>query len=266
MNIKLILLALLTTGSLSAYNQSTQTKSLHDATNDHPVTGNWVRIGHSGPIGLNLKNNGMAEADFGNDGSIDVITAYALNGDTIKFTDQEGQMCPGEGLYKVHHTDYYLTFDLLEDDCAGRINQTMGFWTRPDFENLIAILEKEISTSPEPGSYLNRARIYMALGQPEQAKADFDVYLRHDPFNAGVYVNRAGTRFPGDLEGVVSDCNKAISIDPNHKNAYFLRGMARYELGDKESGCEDFSRAIALGFSVLRIAEKEKCASFWDME
>jgi len=29
-----------------------------------------------------------------------------------------------------------------------------------------------------------------------------------------------------------------------------------YELGEKEQGCEDFCKAIELGFSVLRIAEQ----------
>jgi tetratricopeptide (TPR) repeat protein len=208
----------------------------------------------------------LVEGDFGNDGSIDVVDGYELNGDTIKLTDKEGQMCQGDGLYKIRQTDYYLAFDLIEDNCGGRINTTMGFWTRPDFEDLIAILDKEISNSPTPASYLNRARIYMAIGMPEQAKADFDNYILHDSLNARVFVNRAGTRFPDDMEGVVSDCNKAVSIDPNNKNAYFLRGLARYELGEKEQGCEDFNKAIELGFSVLKIAEQEKCASFWNEE
>jgi tetratricopeptide (TPR) repeat protein len=96
------------------------------------------------------------------------------------------------------------------------------------------------------------------------AQDDFDTYLLADTLNAGVFVNRAGTKFPYDLNGVVFDCNKAISLDPTNKNAYFLRGLARYELGEEEQGCEDFSKAIDLGFSVLRIAEQEKCSDFWD--
>jgi tetratricopeptide (TPR) repeat protein len=96
-----------------------------------------------------------------------------------------------------------------------------------------------------------------------KSKDDFDNYLLTDTLNARVYVNRAGTRFPSDLSGVVSDCTKAISLEPDNKNAYFLRGLARYELGEKEQGCEDFSKAIELGFSVLRIAEEEKCIDFW---
>ena len=106
----------------------------------------------------------------------------------------------------------------------------------------------------------------MATGMTQKAKEDFDNYLLIDTLNSRVFLNRAGTRFPNDLSGVVSDCNKAISLEPDNKNAYFLRGLARYELGEKEQGCEDFSKAIELGFSVLRIAEQEKCIDYWDKE
>ncbi len=65
------------------------------------------------------------------------------------------------------------------------------------------------------------------------------------------------------MKGAVDDCNKAIALEPDNKNAYFLRGLAKYELGEKEQACEDFSRAIELGFSILRIAEEQRCAEFW---
>jgi len=201
--------------------------------------------------------------DFGNDQTVDVFTKFKLSGDTIKFIDEEGQMCQGYGQYKVYQTDYYVSFDLIDDDCGGRIKTTMGFWTKPAFDDLLDELEEEISNSPKPASYLNRARIYMAIGKPKQAKTDFDAYISNDTTNARAYINRAGTRFPDDLKGVVLDCNKAIALEPTNKNAYFLRGLARYDLGEKEQGCEDFTKAIDLGFSVLRIAEQEKCAEFW---
>lgn len=233
---------------------------------EYSLIGKWVRIGPTGPIGFNFKENGMVEADFGNDQTIDVVTQYELTGDTIRFIDSEGKMCQGAGLYKMHQTQYYLSFDLIEDDCGGRLKTTMGFWTKPDFNDLIAQLDEAIGKSADPELYLNRARIFLATGMINKAREDFDVYLLSDTLNARVYVNRAGTRFPNDLTGVVFDCNKAISIAPDNKNAYFLRGLARYELGEKEQGCEDFSKAIALGFSVLRIAEKEKCIDYWDPE
>jgi len=235
-----------------------------DTEAENNIIGKWVRIGQTGPISFDFKENGLIEADFGNDQTIDVVTNYELFGDTIKFIDKDGKMCRGTGHYKMFQTKYYLSFDLIEDDCGGRIKTTMGFWTKPNFKELIKQLDDEIVKSTNPELHLNRARIFMATGMMDKAREDFDTYLLTDTLNASVYLNRAGTRFPKDLIGVVFDCTKAISIEPDNKNAYFLRGLARYELGEKEQGCEDFNKAIELGFSVLRIAEQEKCIDYWD--
>jgi tetratricopeptide (TPR) repeat protein len=70
---------------------------------------------------------------------------------------------------------------------------------------------------------------------------------------------------PTDFQGVVEDCNNSIELDPENKNAYFLRGLARYELGEQEQGCADFEKAIQLGFSVLRLAEQQKCQKYWEI-
>lgn len=266
MKTKLIFLILLSTGIFFACNSTKKKNNQTITKSENTLIGKWVRIGQSGPIGFEFKDNGLVEGDFGNDQTVDVLASYELSGDTIKFIDKEGQMCEGYGQYKVYQTDYYVSFDLIDDDCGGRIKTTMGFWTKPNFNDFLKSLDDEISKSPEPESYLNRARIYLATGITKQAKDDFDKYLLKDTLNARVYLNRAGTRFPNDLDGVLFDCNKAITLEPDNKNAYFLRGLAQYEIGEKEKGCEDFNKAIELGFSVLRIAEQEKCIDFWDVK
>ena len=263
MKTKMSFLAILAAGILFSCNQNTKKENHIVTKTDHPLIGKWLRIGPTGPISFDFKDNGLVEGDFGNDQTIDVIAQYEVQNDTIRFLDKQGQMCEGYGHYKIYQTDYYLAFDLIDDNCGGRIKTTMGFWTKPNFKDFIAKLDKEISDSPKPESLLNRARIYMAVANSKQAKTDFDSFISKDTTNARVYINRAGTRFPYDLEGVVIDCNKAITIEPNNKNAYFLRGLARYELGEQEKGCEDFKKAIALGFSILKIAEQEKCSDFW---
>ena len=48
------------------------------------------------------------------------------------------------------------------------------------------------------------------------------------------------------------------------KEGLISLGLARYELGEKEQACEDFRKAIELGFSVLRVAEQQRCPEFWD--
>lgn len=264
MKTKLYLLVILAVGMLFSCNQNTKKKNQIGTITDNPLIGKWVRIGQTGSIGFNFKDSGLVEGDFGNDQTIDVIAEYKIKNDTIRFLDKQGHMCKGYGQYKIYQTEYYLAFDLIDDNCAGRIKTTMGFWTKPNFKDFITKLDKEISDSPKPELLLNRARIYMAIAKTKQAKKDFDSFILNDTTNARVYINRAGTRFPNDLKGVILDCNKAISIEPNNKNAYFLRGLARYELGEQEQGCYDFNKAIELGFSILKTAEQEKCSEFWN--
>jgi tetratricopeptide (TPR) repeat protein len=228
------------------------------------IGGQWVRIGPAGPIALNFKANGEVEGDFGNDKTIEIVSEYSIKGDHIIFNDKEGAACPEPGKYKIHVSEYYLAFDLIGDNCAGRLRSTMGFWVRPDFNDLLIKLSDEIDTAGNPEDFLNRARMHMAIGKSEEAGQDFDRYIKHDPSDARVFVNRAGTRFPVDMQGAVEDCNKALALEPDNKNAYFLRGLASYELGHKEQACKDFYRAIELGFLILKDAEYENCAEFWE--
>ena len=234
------------------------------ALSDPPdIIGHWVRIGPAGPMALNFKDDGRVEGDFGNDKTIEVVSGYRMIGNQIIFTDEEGAACPEPGKYKIQLSEYYISFDLIEDNCAGRLRSTMGFWVRPEFNDLIGKLSEKISNSENPDDYLNRARMYLAIGKSDEARQDFDQYIKHDPSDARVFVNRAGTRFPHDLQGAVEDCNRALALEPDNKNACFLRGLASYELGRKQQACEDFYRAIELGFVILKEAEYEKCAEYW---
>jgi tetratricopeptide (TPR) repeat protein len=228
------------------------------------ITGQWVRIGPAGPIALNFKSDGIVEGDFGRDGIIEIVSEYSIKGDLVIFNDKEGAACPEPGKYDIHLNDYYVAFDLIEDNCAGRLRSTMGFWVRPEFNDLLSKLSDNIAKSADPEDFLNRARMYMAIGKSVEARQDFDKYINHDPSDARIFVNRAGTRFPDDMEGAVQDCNKALALEPDNKNAYLLRGLASYELGHKEQACKDFYRAIELGFVILKKAEYEKCAEYWE--
>lgn len=229
------------------------------------LPGKWVRMTQSGPVGMEFLENGTVNVDFGIDGTVDVVSNYKIQNDTIFFNDKKGEMCPEPGVYKMNITDCYAAFDLVDDMCNGRIKMTVGFWTKPNFEELLGKLSQKFSETEQPELILKRARIYLAQGKSQVAKNDLDVYLQQNPNDARALINRAGTRFPDDMEGVISDCNKAIELEPENKNAWFLRGLANWELGFKEKACNDFTRAIELGFSILRIAEEQRCSKYWEL-
>lgn len=223
----------------------------------------WVRISPLGSIGLTFYEDGTLEADFGLDNVVEVKTRYIVQGDTIFFVDESGVTCPDTGVYKIYQSDYYYSLDLIEDNCGGRIKFITGFWTKPDYKDLLNQLQSSIAGEDSIKAYLNRARLYMAIGEPKLGLKDFDEYLKWVTIDARAYINRAGTKMPDDLVGVIEDCEKGIRIDPENKYAYFLRGLARYNLDQRKEACEDFETAIKLGFSVLRIAEQEKCGEYW---
>jgi hypothetical protein len=231
---------------------------------DSPLVGEWMRMSYNGPLRIHFKKDGTVEYDFNNDGKIEVTSTFDVKDDTIVFTDREGKTCPEPGTYQLDLTSHYLSFNLIDDNCGGRIKKVMAFWVRPDYKKELNKLNEKISESNQAGDYLTRARMYLAVNKPDKAKADFDYYIENAKSNARIYANRASTCFPGNMKGVVSDCNKALELDAEYKNAYFLRGLALYELGKKEEACQDFNRAIELGFSVLRSAEKHRCAEYWD--
>jgi len=231
---------------------------------DSPLVGEWMRMSYSGPLCIHFKKDGTVEYDFNNDGKIEVTSTFEVKDDTIVFTDREGKTCPEPGTYQLDLNPHYLAFNLIDDNCGGRIKKVMAFWVRPDYKKDLDKLSEKISKLNQPGDYLARARMYLAVNKTEEAGADFDYYIENANPNARVYANRASTRFPGDMKGVVNDCDKALELDAKYKNAYFLRGLALYELGKKEEACQDFLRAIELGFSVLRSAEQHRCAEYWD--
>ena len=234
--------------------------------NDSSIIGIWKHMSPHGPVKINFKENGVVETDLGDNNSIDVISNYVVQADTIKFFDKDGKSCPNHGIYKVYHRGYTVAFDVLDDLCNGRIKSTSGFWVRPNHMEQISQLNTIIEKTNDIEFVLHRGRMYLALSKTKLAKKDFDTYLKKDSLNAKVFIHRAATRFPNGLKGIVYDCNRAIALDSTDKNAYFLRGLAYYGLNEKQKGCDDFQKCIDLGFEILKEAEYDKCKEYWQNE
>ncbi len=49
-----------------------------------------------------------------------------------------------------------------------------------------------------------------------------------------------------DYKGAIDDWTQVIKINPNYANAYYYRGVIRYELGDKQGAIDDYSQAIKI--------------------
>lgn len=159
---------------------------------------------------------------------------------------------------------YFISIMLVLISCSKSTEskcQTAGMSEAPDHP----IEGKWVRMGHDgPDDHVERGRVYLALGESTKARSDFDIFINSDSTNARVYLNRAATNFPYALEAVISDCDKALTINPGLKNAYFMRGIALYETGRRQRACDDFERAIELGFAILREAEANRCSEYWD--
>lgn len=62
-----------------------------------------------------------------------------------------------------------------------------------------------------------------------------------------------------DYNGAIDDFSKAIEIDPNFAYAYAGRADAKIKLGQKESGCLDYSKSGELGHSAAYFLIEINC-------
>ncbi len=99
-----------------------------------------------------------------------------------------------------------------------------------------------------PALLNQRANNYAALGNYENAMADFSEAIQADPKFSTAYVNRGWTYFVkfSDSEKAIADMTEAIRIRPQNKSAYAYRGNVYWRL-------DQYDQAIADCMEALRI-------------
>jgi tetratricopeptide (TPR) repeat protein len=99
--------------------------------------------------------------------------------------------------------------------------------------------------------YMNRGLIYFQNAQYEAAVADYEKYLKLNPYNANVYndlaLSKAALR---RYDEAIAYYGKAISLNPNQPLFYLNRARTFKYMGKKEAMWHDIQRAKALGAAI----------------
>lgn len=83
--------------------------------------------------------------------------------------------------------------------------------------------------------------------------------IRINPNYAEAYYKR-GIAYQnlGEKQGAIGDYTEAIRINPSYADAYCNRGLIRADLGDKKGGVEDLREAAKFFFEEGDIARYQK--------
>ncbi len=87
------------------------------------------------------------------------------------------------------------------------------------------------------------------MGQYQLAEADFSDVIGRNPRDAGAYLNRGRARAALGKKKAFNDLDRAVALQPEWGQAWFIRGRYREEQGDVEGANADYLRAYQLGHS-----------------
>jgi tetratricopeptide (TPR) repeat protein/S1-C subfamily serine protease len=136
----------------------------------------------------------------------------------------------------------------LEQNDLILLNQkALLLYDKKQYKGAIAIYDAMIGNQPELYIYINRGNAKSALGQKQEAIADYDLAISINPNYVDCYVNRGTVKFQlKQKQAAIADFDRAIEIDPNDAEIFTKRARVKYDLGQKQAAIADCDRAISI--------------------
>ena len=156
-----------------------------------------------------------------------------------------------------------------EDDLNKKIRNYEYFFNRAqdkfevaNYKEAILDYNKALELSPTEIClvYSMRGNAKRNLGDLDGAISDQNKALDFDPLYADGYFNRGSAKYKmGDFDGAIEDYTQVIKISPKDSDAFFNRANVKKEIGDIKSACEDWKKAANLGDEEAENLLKENC-------
>jgi tetratricopeptide (TPR) repeat protein len=143
--------------------------------------------------------------------------------------------------------DYYLNRALLK-------------YVLNDFSG--ALTDLDIATQLNKSGYeafFDKGLINLNNGNMTDAVSDFNKAITINAKDFEAYLDRAIAKYNlGDYNGTLADMDTSIQLNPAAK-AYFYRGMANIQMGNKSDGCSDLKQAASMGNSDAASELQKNC-------
>jgi tetratricopeptide (TPR) repeat protein/uncharacterized membrane protein YjgN (DUF898 family) len=128
-------------------------------------------------------------------------------------------------------------------------NRAWIYAANGDLEQAEKEYTQAIKASPaDADAYYNRGLVYVNLMKWDDAMQDFTEAIRLDPQAADAFCNRGNVHFKtGRADLAIKDYTDGLRIAPNDGLIYYNRGIVYLSSGEEAKGQEDLRRAAELG-------------------
>lgn len=161
------------------------------------------------------------------------------------------------------NTDAYFMRGLIK----SILNDRNGAIT--DYDEIIKREKTAKPTIYKMGTvYNNKGYCLIVLGKLDEALPYLNKALELEPYESYIWGSRGEFYYKkGDYKSCIMDMSKAIEVSNKTVAGdsdtagwpYYLRGLAKIKLGQKQDGCKDLSKAGELGTSEAYKAISENC-------
>jgi tetratricopeptide (TPR) repeat protein len=111
----------------------------------------------------------------------------------------------------------------------------------------LAFFRQLLSYGAEAQDYNNRGCIYLKMGQPSEAIADFDQAITLAPDLAGAYLNRGNAvMMTGAYDAALHNYSEALLLNPQDVRAWINRGVVLRNLRLYSLAIQSFDQALRL--------------------
>ena len=135
------------------------------------------------------------------------------------------------------------------------LEKGIRIYNKGKYQKAIEILNKVEKKDRNFEYYFYLGHSYSFLDRNEMSIIYYDSAIQINDKKDIVFFEKGFSNFiMGNSIQALKNLNRAIQLNPNNAKYYINRGTIKYDLGDKESACNDWYNAIRIDYEIINYA------------
>ena len=135
------------------------------------------------------------------------------------------------------------------------LEKGIRIYNKGKYQKAIEILNRVEKKDRNFEYYFYLGHSYSFLDKNEMSIIYYDSAIQINDKKDIVFFEKGFSNFiMGNSIEALKNLNRAIQLNPNNAEYYVNRGTIKYDLGDKESACNDWYNAIKIDYEIINYA------------